>query len=404
MKVTGLLSRSLADREAISYSLEASINNITGSGSFGFSGENGTNYFCFKKGRIFDENNVYFASYRPDSKFTISGNISGSKYNYYFNNQPISFKGQCSGGKISSFFYDPSGIEFETNLNVKTETFGTKFNFPETFFAGQTITGHFQSTESGFSGFAITGFSDHGSDGLSGNWTSFPPYSEACTLTGCVPFSGVHSHNSGFSGVTSGNQLKIFSGEIVSPSYWDLNSIETGVDGFSHEMVLENNGNTKGQIGVSHDISLELYTNLGTVNSTITTASASQFPTGGSSFNVIPKLDSFSGNATGVIGSVTETTYGIDYNMLFNEVVVVDPKPLYVSLEDIDTEKDIFGYNVTGLQLSGASSGLFVSQPYVNITSSGIPDLQAQVEVLTGYCKSYDIYEVDSLGSVGCPA
>ena len=78
MKVTGLLTRSLAERESISYSLEASIDNITGSGSFGFSGDNGTNYFNFIEGRIFDEDNVYFGSYRPNSKFTISGNISST--------------------------------------------------------------------------------------------------------------------------------------------------------------------------------------------------------------------------------------------------------------------------------------------------------------------------------------
>ena len=91
--------------------------------------------YKFQEQIIFDEDNVYFGSYRPNSKFTISGNISGSKYNYYLDNNPISFKGQGVGGKINSFFYDPSGIEFETNLKVKTNTFGTRVNFPETFFA-----------------------------------------------------------------------------------------------------------------------------------------------------------------------------------------------------------------------------------------------------------------------------
>ncbi len=116
MKITGYTSRSLAERDEISYSVSLSFNNITGSGIFGFSGyyEDDAHHpeyltptrlhkYTFKEGKIYDPENRYFGSYEANSQVVISGNISGSKYDYHFNDNPIAFVGDIGTGWCASF-------------------------------------------------------------------------------------------------------------------------------------------------------------------------------------------------------------------------------------------------------------------------------------------------------------
>jgi hypothetical protein len=52
MIFTGGTFRSILDRDKLTFSVNASINNLTGSGSFGFSGEGSTMQWVFNQGCI----------------------------------------------------------------------------------------------------------------------------------------------------------------------------------------------------------------------------------------------------------------------------------------------------------------------------------------------------------------
>jgi len=67
-----------------------SIDNTTGSGSFGLSGE--WNYiFTIKSGEIYDPYNKLLGSYKINEPFTLQNNIIDSKDTLYFNNSPKFF-------------------------------------------------------------------------------------------------------------------------------------------------------------------------------------------------------------------------------------------------------------------------------------------------------------------------
>ena len=54
MLVSGYNYRSIFEQTGLSFDLNCSINNVTGSGAFGFSGEGNQVQFTFQSGRIYD--------------------------------------------------------------------------------------------------------------------------------------------------------------------------------------------------------------------------------------------------------------------------------------------------------------------------------------------------------------
>ena len=63
-----------------------SIDNLTGSGSFGLSGANGKYSFIVKSGELYDPYNKLLGSYKINEPFALQNNIKDSKDTLYFNN------------------------------------------------------------------------------------------------------------------------------------------------------------------------------------------------------------------------------------------------------------------------------------------------------------------------------
>ena len=97
-------NRILTGQKNVSFALNnSSISNTTGSVFFGFSGENETIQFAFKKGRIYDFNNSYVYDYNPSESFTLSGNISEDYYSYSINEVNIATGKAKNNFKINNF-------------------------------------------------------------------------------------------------------------------------------------------------------------------------------------------------------------------------------------------------------------------------------------------------------------
>ena len=340
MKVTGFTKRSLAERDAISYLFSGSLSNVTGSGVFGFSGDSGSGQFLFKAGKIYDLENRYFSSYQSGEVFSVSGNISGSKYNYYFNEEPMVFIGNSPIGKINSFYSNATGCEIETSIAVKSSTFAYTLAFPTTYRAGDNITGY-----------------------ISGNDSNY--------------------------------KFRIFSGAVESPSYWALTGFDTGDLTYS-DIKLVNTGETSGTNNLEHPVDLILYTNLGNIQKSLSFTSTSSNPTGGSLFSI---EDSTSATGipefqyTGNFGDMNSGAASLSYQIYVEEVRVTGDKPIKISLDDINTSGALNGYSVTGVQLHGQyKNGLYAGLPTITFSSTGAKDVQATATALTGEYMCADLY------------
>ena len=80
---------------------DISVDNLLGSGEFGFNGEGNTIKFRFEEGNVFDFDDVNIYSYQVNSKFSILGDISSSNYSYTINDYLFS---QDVGAKTKSDF------------------------------------------------------------------------------------------------------------------------------------------------------------------------------------------------------------------------------------------------------------------------------------------------------------
>nr|MBC8408158.1 hypothetical protein [Paracoccaceae bacterium] len=279
MKVTGFTKRSLAERDTISYLFKGSLSNVTGSGVFGFSGNSGSGEFLFKEGKIYDIENRYFSSYQSGEVFAISGNISGSKYNYYFNDEPVTFIGNSAIGRINSFYSDVTGCEIDTNITVKSSTFAYTLAFPDTYRATENVTGY-----------------------MSGNDSAY--------------------------------NFKIFSGEVKSPAYWTMTGFDTGDVNYSNIKLL-NTGSTSGLSNMTHIVDFVLYTNLGNIEKSITLSSTSSNPSGGSNMALTDGSSSTGAPSfeyTGSFGSFNSGTASVEYQIFSEDIKVTGDKPIQISL------------------------------------------------------------------------
>ena len=100
-----------------------SIDNITGSGSFGLSGV--SNYtFIIKSGEIYDPYNKLLGSYRINEPFTLRNNIIDSKETLYFNESPKFFFKQSdffTNHDYNYFFVSPSGLNIDFDFSIQGE-------------------------------------------------------------------------------------------------------------------------------------------------------------------------------------------------------------------------------------------------------------------------------------------
>lgn len=207
MIISGYNYRSIFEQTGLSFDLSCSINNITGSGAFGFSGENNIIQFTFLSGKIYDFENRYVNSYQQNTNFDISGDIENTNYSYYINNNPISFDGVKPNFKIQNFYYNANNCNLNSSLILNgADSPDYTLIFPSDFKISKPFTGYI--------------------------------------------YNNLNNLN-----------FKIFSGSLDSTGNFNINYIDSTITGLKSGKVVFNSAN---QVG-AYNISVRLYTNFGTI-------------------------------------------------------------------------------------------------------------------------------------------
>ena len=226
MKFSGINSRQIPKKKEISFDLSASLDNLTGSAEFGFSGNAGIPLrLHFESGFVYDRPDpsllgVYVGSYYAGENISISGTLSGygssSVYNYDINGVPANLSGEGPGYNISKFFINTTGVSFDAGFDVAIDPVDYNISFPAFFREAEHYTGYLSNTDAESDIIVFSGFIKDPTGRMDG--TDFSLYSHTTTE------------------ITPGN-----SGELViNPSGGKFNTL--------------------------YDVNLVLYTNLGQIN------------------------------------------------------------------------------------------------------------------------------------------
>ena len=126
MIFSGANYRKIQETDQFSFFLTASLDNVTGSGVFGFSGENQFLDFNFVSGRVIDSQENYTFSYGTQ-QFELSGNVSQNYYDYYFNNKLIISSGDKNYFLPDRFYFDCTGCQFDVGSLIVQKKEDTSF-------------------------------------------------------------------------------------------------------------------------------------------------------------------------------------------------------------------------------------------------------------------------------------
>lgn len=303
MIFSGKNYRSLLEQDKFSFKADLSINNLTSSAAFGFSGENKSISFSFESGRIYDPENRYFGNYEANNVISISGNISGSSYDYYYNKSPICFVGVKESFKTQNFFTDTSGCNLNIiDVLVTAPKYDYTLDFATEFVLSGTITGSLKS-------------------------------------------------------VDTGRRFEIFSGEIISPGSFIFSGFEGGRTASSLISITPS-----GDINLydSFAVKLNLYTNFGKINKTF---SSQVLPEGGFLVALLnetrnnSKSQPFSG---GDLGEIKTGDYDLTYSILDEFVPVTTSTPVGVSFQYYSGNTGNY-YRVTGINITNSGTGYLES-------------------------------------------
>ena len=152
MIYSGLNYRKLQERNVFSFDAFFSLNSVSGSGLFGFSGEGQTFDFKFQSGKVIDPEDRYVFSYQKDKSFNISGNSSGSFYDYYINKSLFCKNGVKSNFDVDNFYFNTSsGLTLDLNVLVNSEGDGDFVisGLPSVFYSGKPFSGKIIETGEG---------------------------------------------------------------------------------------------------------------------------------------------------------------------------------------------------------------------------------------------------------------
>ena len=171
-----------------------SLNNLTGSAEFGFS-DKGSNSikFRFEQGKIFDFNNVNIFSYIEDETFTISGNISDTKYSYKINDITVVEGATKVNFELKDFFINTTNCNVDTNLNIYADSTAYSVTAPESIDAGSTFNVSLvnSSSDSTIEVFAIALDASSANSFSVGSFTS--PLSIAPSATGAFTLTNTNT-------------------------------------------------------------------------------------------------------------------------------------------------------------------------------------------------------------------
>jgi len=318
---------SLAEQRAFSFDVLATINGPTGVAAIKFSGDSGISTFKFDKGKIYDPENRYVSSYRHGEQFSLSGNMSGTYYDYYINKSPVCFSGTKSNYKLQKFYIGTTGSEFVTNrIAFYSPPFGHKLSVGKTFLRSGKLTGKLEST-----------------------------------------------------GDYSTSKFEIFSGIIKNNELFEVSGIETGMR-TSSLITIATTGTTQAHLdsGAGHYesfyLSLELYTNFGR----LTQRAEVQCLPIESSFITSGVSDSSSNNFlfSGTGEQIQTGIYSLFYRVAENYRTNIDDIPLKISLDYASGDTGNF-YSFSGDSYTGSTG-------YLNLNSSGSNYSSVPSVVFTG--------------------
>lgn len=353
MNFTGTKFRSLLDRDRLTFSVDMSINNVTGSGSFGFSGNGSKMQWVFDKGKVFDPDNSYVFSYGKDEEFVLAGGISGSGYQYSIDGEDILFGGSKYTGDTQGFYFNLSGCEVEAGVTVKTDNFNHSLTFPTTFTYSDAITGH-------------------------------------------------------LSGIDTGYNFQVFSGVVNSPLEFTITGLNTSRTGVLPIKIQHSGGGAI--LNTDYQFNVDLYTNFGTVSKRFQSTASLSDPTSGSEFNLTNNGDSVTGGAA-ADNSIQISTgtgdglidYTLNYTLTNNLLAVTGGSPLTAQLtHNSGTTGDFVSGNlVTGLQFGSIANGLFTGTPTITFSSTYTGDEQASgTAVMADYLSGDVLYSGGTSDSV----
>jgi hypothetical protein len=101
-----------------------SVDNTTGSGSFGISG-NKLFLYTLKNGEVYDPYGNILESYTPNSSFTIKNSVSNGKDTLYFNQSPKYFFKSSNffqNHNYNYFVINPSGLNIDFDFFIRGES------------------------------------------------------------------------------------------------------------------------------------------------------------------------------------------------------------------------------------------------------------------------------------------
>ena len=149
MLYSGLNYRKIQKRDIFSFKGVFSLNETSGSGLFGFSGENQTFDFKFISGKIIDPESRYVFSYQKNKGVSISGNVSGSFYDYYINDILFCKSGIKNNFNIENFYLNTtSGLVFDSSVytSVKEDGDFVISGLSSIFYSGKPFSGKIVET------------------------------------------------------------------------------------------------------------------------------------------------------------------------------------------------------------------------------------------------------------------
>ena len=138
MLINSFKTRSIAQRDALSFEGVFSFSNVSGLSEFSLSGDSAPLLsFIFSGGRILDPEGNYTYEYTSNNQFSISANISTGSYNYSINDEYIA-QYPKTNGKYDGFYFNTSD-SFNVDLTIMTSGQDISYTFPTVFDTGNAF-------------------------------------------------------------------------------------------------------------------------------------------------------------------------------------------------------------------------------------------------------------------------
>ena len=322
MILDGANFRKISERDNYAFDASLSLNNSTGVGLFGFSGNGQEFKFDFQSGKVIDPEGKYVAAYTPDQPFTLSGEVNKGFYNYYINEEPVRLSGQKTDFKAQRFFTNTTGCNIDLGVVI---------------------------TASGLDAIAITGLPNE--------------FSIGDLITGQVVNSG------------SGASINLFTGEVSDPNFtgnFSIHTLPTGLISGSENIVLSG---ISGDNGLQYDLDLNFDASFGEAFTSNQISGFGYYKWEDYRLNKIAVSDfetipSGTGIITGGIYNAQKTGLYEGVSVSGSGAYFIEGSTAHASLEYVSGTTGNFSGMITGINLLTGGSG-YINDPVLRITGGG---------------------------------